>query len=361
MLKPNIYVPILKLKKGEQMALKELDKSIKNEIMPLLEIPPRDYDFEKKKFKKTVDEHLQDVGNIIQDVWGNKPVYLDMLWIDKSDRMKNGNHYVEYILDDARKLGLKIIPVVGTDRDTHYQAAVKNAIAIDKLGVCFRIIRNDFDNIDSNINHLLSSLNVTPNEVDLVIDFKSIKPKEKNRILLFLIGLIHTLPYLTEWRNLILTCTVIPKDLSEVEKNSIEVLERSEWQIWNKLVSIKKLDRIPNFGDYTISPPEPFIADPRMIKMSANIRYTSKNKFIFFKGEQLRKGYDQYHLLAQQVINHSEYYGQLYSKGDKYIFDVANKKDGPGNSTNWRYAGTNHHITVVVNELSNLNGFLTTP
>ncbi|WP_272942337.1 beta family protein [Paenibacillus elgii] len=97
--------------------------------------------------------------------------------------------------------------------------------------------------------------------------------------------------------------TAMPKDLSDAGRSAIDDIERSEWLIWKRLVQSRQLSRTPSFGDYTIANPAPFEADPRLIRMSANIRYTGDDKFIIFKGRDLRKyGYGQYLTLAAQVV-----------------------------------------------------------
>lgn len=53
------YVPILKWRQGEYQALFTLKAEVKDKVVPLLVIPPREYDFEEEKMKKTVHEHIE--------------------------------------------------------------------------------------------------------------------------------------------------------------------------------------------------------------------------------------------------------------------------------------------------------------
>jgi len=184
-----------------------------------------------------------------------------------------------------------------------------------------------------------------------------VEPETRVRTTLFLTGLLNSTPYLNEWRSLTLNGTAVPKDLSDIGRDTIEEIERSEWIIWKKLLKDNQLKRIPNFGDYAIANPAPFEADPRLIRMTANIRYTGDDKFIIFKGRDLRKyGYGQYFTLAAQVMAHTEYRGSDFSVGDYYIEEVGLQRvNKPGNQTTWRRAATNHHLTLVVTELSNVS------
>ncbi|MCC8434211.1 beta family protein [Brevibacillus sp. M2.1A] len=348
------YVPILKWKQGEQKAIELLPLTVKQGLTPLLEIPPIDWDFENEAPKKTIDEHLANVSETLSRSWGlDRPLYLDLNFIESNERMASGQHPLGYIFNQLRTDGINAIPVTGTNRDSAYQIEVISVHQRDQLGICIRLTEEDFDDLQVNIDSLLTTLGVDTTEIDLVIDYKYVNPNDRTRTALFISGLINGLPYLNSWRNLILCGTAFPKDLSDVGSNTIDQIERSEWIIWKRLIQTNRVNRTLTFGDYAIANPEPFEADPRLIRMSANIRYTGDDKFIIFKGRDLRKyGHNQYYQLAAQAVAHQEYKGAGFSAGDHYIQEVANQSTTPGNPATWRRAGTNHHLTLVVNELS---------
>lgn len=269
--------------------------------------------------------------------------------------MRDHQHPLTFIIDEARTRNVNVIPVTGTDRDADYNVAVRNAILQDGLGLALRIKEHDFGDLQTNIDSIIGSLKVLPDQVDLIVDYNYVDPQSKIRTTLFLNGLINSLPYLQGWRNIILSGTSFPENLSSVSADTVDQIERTEWLIWKKLLS-NNIGRRLIFSDYGIANPQPFDGDPRFINMSANIRYTASDKFIIFKGKATRKaGSSQYHQLATQVVNHAEYSGPNFSAGDHYIHQVSNKEDGPGNATKWRMTGTNHHLTYVTNELSSFS------
>jgi hypothetical protein len=60
--------------------------------------------------------------------------------------------------------------------------------------------------------------------------------------------------------------------------------------------------------------------------------------------------------MAKEVFNADYYFGDEFSFGDLDIKERAfnlNKK-GPGSSTNWVTIEANHHIAVVVEQLSKI-------
>lgn len=349
------YVPVLKWTQGEQKAVEALSLITKQSMTPLIEIPQIDWDFENDCPKKTIDEHLSKIGESLYSSWGiNEPLFIDLFYVDQSERMQNGTHPLSHVLQEGRARGINLIPVTDPDRDSAYQLEVMGANQTDQNGVCIRLKEAHFNNLQNHINQLLQQLNISPNEADLIIDYEYASTENKNRTLIFLKGVLSTVPFLYDWKSLTLVGTSFPADLASIDSNSTGEIERSEWLIWKDIILSLSLESSLNFGDYGISNPAPFEADPRFINMSANISYTADDKYIIFKGRMIKRyGGTQYFQLAQNVVAHNEYYGAGFSAGDYFINEVANNNDGPGNATSWRKAGTNHHLTLVIDELSN--------
>src|SRR5690606_13827598 len=136
-------------------------------------------------------------------------------------------------------------------------------------------------------------------EVDLLLDNKYFSSDKATSTFLLSSGVINNIPKLHEWRNIILAGTSFPKNLSDVGADTVDVLPRTEWIVWKKIInkSANTL-RLPVYSDYGNSHNDPFQGDPRITRMSANIRYTAKDKFIIFKGRWTRRyGFGQFHSL----------------------------------------------------------------
>ncbi|MDB5709627.1 MAG: hypothetical protein JWL96_1697 [Sphingomonas bacterium] len=73
MIRPLGYVPLLRWRQGEYLALRRLEQEQKNLIMPLVEMLDPDYDFEEQKPKKTVDAHLEKFGKRLFETWDTRP------------------------------------------------------------------------------------------------------------------------------------------------------------------------------------------------------------------------------------------------------------------------------------------------
>jgi hypothetical protein len=91
--------------------------------------------------------------------------------------------------------------------------------------------------------------------------------------------------------------------------------------------------------------------------MSAIIRYSTDDNWLLVKGRNVRDhGYEQFNDLSRLLVANPAFKGPEFSWGDKYIAACAADKERPGNATTWRKVGTNHHITLVADQLSRMAG-----
>jgi hypothetical protein len=153
----------------------------------------------------------------------------------------------------------------------------------------------------------------------------------------------------------VLAAASFPEDLSEVDAATVSTLTRREWELWSMLqrrpTLLPRQDLV--FGDYGIAHPVPKELDPRTMRMSASIRYTTPDSWLVIKGRNVRQyGFEQYFDLCRALVQRREYRGASFSWGDEFISKCAERESGPGNATTWRKVGTNHHITLVARQLA---------
>jgi ribosomal protein S19 len=353
------YVPILKWKAGEYRALKDLTDEVRAGIRPLLEMKPLPVDFDSGNPAKTLQEHLEKVPSEILKHWGkSNESLLDLPYFQPKDRMERNVHPLTFLLTQGRRLGLKLIPVVTPSRDSQYQAAVKSGVKEDEeRGLCIRLEPDDLADMDETgtvIETMLRTYEVGPELVDLVVDMKSVP--NGRQFLPVALAALRTLPRVKEWRALTLVASSFPENMTGINRDTAETLPREEWTMWQAVRRGGKVPRVPAFGDYAIAHPDPFVSeiDPRLIRVSANIRYTTNDSFLILKGRSTRDtGFDQFRDLCKWLITQSEFKGAAFSAGDKFIYECArNPKIGPGNHTTWRSVGTNHHITLAFTQIA---------
>ena len=126
------YVPILKAKQSECIALGHLDANIKPLIIPLFELQPRESD---GLLNRTV-------GQIERNWAKHLSLFLD---IDRKYLSESPNEAIHNLLCTLQRVypkGYNFIPVTGINRSNAYQKALLS-IYNAKFGICFRLVNED--------------------------------------------------------------------------------------------------------------------------------------------------------------------------------------------------------------------------
>lgn len=355
------YVPCLRWKQGEYQALFRLSPDIKSVLVPLIEVSEIGFDFEKRIDNKTVDDHLSALAKRVRDKWGAQPCFIDMHLIEASQRMATDEHPFIAVFTDLRLRGISGIPVVRLEQDSACHDAIESIIAQDERGLCLRIKIEDAakPNLALDLEKLLQSYHQNVEDCDFILDLgaPNFDPIEDFGEVLNTI--IATLPQMEKWRSFVIIGTAFPSSMAEVKRGELSIKPRSEWILYRFLVNKLRSSgiRIPTFGDYGINHPDVLRVDMRIVKPSATVRYTIDDNWLIVKGSNVRdNGFGQYRQLCQDVISSKHFFGPTYSRGDKYIDDCAKGAAPTGNLTTWRWVGSNHHLTKVVQDVANLFG-----
>ena len=354
------YVPILKGRDGEYGALSSLLPESRDRITPLLELPPIPWDFEQERPAKTIDSHLKKVGQKIERAWGpDRRLFLDFMWIAEAERMGDGMHPVQHVFASARDRRLAVVPVVGLLRGEDHLAACAEVVREDGRGVCIRLQREDFvefADLRAELQRVLAAVGVAPGMADLLLDLRALTPAQRQIDATSTLALISRIPDLARWRTFALAATSFPENLIGLPPSDCSKIPRQEWELWRDVLR-RRPSRLPTFGDYGISHPEPAEVDYRVMRPSASVRYAADGSWLVLKGRNLRDhGYEQFHDVCRELIGMTEYSGRRFSWGDKYIDDCANERVGTWNLTTWRKVGTSHHLAFVLRELANAFG-----
>jgi hypothetical protein len=352
-----IYVPMLKGKEGEFAALEGLELDIRDKITPLIEVPNVPYDYANDRPAKSLDSHVAGIGERLNRCWRSGPLYLDLPWFQNGEYLEDGRLALAAVLTDCSERGLSVIPVVSTASSESYLRAAGDHARRFGTGVCLRLLVRDFEDNDpdSATSGVLERTGpLTPENIDVLLDLEDLGT-DSGRAVLIARSVLSMLPE-GNWRRIILAGASFPSDLSEVSAARTTTLPRREWQLWQTLHKRPGPLRQHNliFGDYAVAHPVPTELDPRTMRMSASIRYTTPDSWLVVKGRNVRQyGFEQYFELSRSLVSRPEYCGRDFSWGDGYLSDCAAGVTGPGNATTWRKVGTNHHITLVARELAN--------
>lgn len=348
------YVPVLKWRQGEYQALLKLNDAVKDHVVPLIEVTPPEWDFELSKQAKSIDDHLLKFASRLKAKWGNRFAFLDTGHIPDEQAMADGSHPLAYLLNTARPNGAKLIPVTTLGRPAGFQTVIRDAMKVDKNGFALRCGLEELADPDFGA-HLLSLVGVVGtvvSDTDVILDLGA--PTFQAGFANLIVATINATPILSDVRNLVITATAYPQQLKAVQ-GLIIVYDRLEWALYREIYGLRPA-RLPIFGDYAIAVPDLISGDMRLIKPAATVRYAVDNAWIIAKGTNVRdNGYGQFKNCCAAIKTNSAYLGRGYSPGSQYIHDCSMGTVSTGNLTTWRWVGTNHHITKIVDDLSSFH------
>ncbi|KAF0145499.1 MAG: hypothetical protein FD156_780 [Nitrospirae bacterium] len=351
------YVPILKSKRAEFVALGQLAADIKTKLTPMIEVITVPWDFAKDLPRKTLKSHIDGVIEYIAKSWPNDlPMFLDLLYVASRNEIIADKHCLIYCFEALRVYKQMVIPVTNIDRDENYQEALKSILRKDKRGLCVRIQQTDLDDLDnlSNaIDTLLGKFDLAPNDCDIVLDFQALPLQEVSDPVAYISNIIRTFPNIKKWHSFTVAASNFPK-IPAMVANSTKLISREEFIIWNEIIKNGRLPKLPSFGDYAIQHPDLEDVDFRTRKIPVSLRYATPTQWLVYKGREKNKfGHAQFNKICSSLVKSNEYCGASFSEGDSYISRCAKNSDGPGRPEEWRRAGFNHHMTLVVKQLSN--------
>ncbi len=355
------YVPILRWKRAEQVALSQLIESDSICVTPLIELIP---DNVIKKGKAGKEDSILELdvatNNVIEQLvkyWGPRPFFIDLLWLTSDILKQRTGCFLEMLSQCASIYDLCFIPVTGLSRDGPYQSSVQNVLNIHHQGACLRLTNDDLKHPEfaQSIDTTLKFLKLSPDMVDIFVDFQITDQHAPT-----FDTLCNLIPNINKWRNFIVASGSFPEDLSKLHKNDVHYLDRTDWISWKDQVTSKQLPRMPIYSDYTIQHAK-YIRREGIAYPSASIRYTSDDYWLIMRGEAIRRegdgpGSAQWQANAVLLCDMPEYCNHTFSKGDKYIKEISLQHKETGSTETWLRAGINHHMTFVVRQISNLSG-----
>jgi hypothetical protein len=347
------YLPILKWKRGEILGLSELAADVKSQLTPILEIPALPYNFETESSAKSIDEHLSSMRKYVEQSigGGGRQAFIDCRFVAHELRMLNGQAPLAYLLDQLRDLNVHPCVGIGDGYSDLDHLAAREHAARAGGEVLVRMSPNI--RFRKQVDEVLNRLNVARSRCHLLIDCGQLPEDGVEQIVVAAHSSLLSVPAIDEWQSVAVAGASFPQYLGRVAPGVSE-LRRLERDVWTQLIeALAPAQRRPLYSDYGVTSKDIEELDPRMISVSANIRYTHRDAFYVFKGQSLRRAsYEQFRELSRSVVNSGVYCGEEFSWGDRYIKECAAGIVTTGNTMTWRKVATNHHLTFVVRQLN---------
>lgn len=350
------YVPSIRWRQGEYQALFHLCDAVKDRVVPLIMIPPVEYDFEENRLKRSVQEHVHPFIDRFDSKWRFRPAWIGVHDDLGQSHMDNGVDIFTYVFSELRSFLAGIVPLISLSSDADIVSSVGAIIMQDGRGVGISVRLEDLmkEDLSSRLQHLISELKADKDVVDLIIDLQApnfLPYRVFNRLLT---EKLAALVGLCRYRNLIIISTAIPDSLGAISVGLTKI-PRHDWLFFKSLVANTRDNiRLPNFGDYTLVHPKFSARDMRMVKSSGKIFYSASDYWWVQKGGVFRENKEQMYDHCARLVKEAIFKGGEYSYGDNYIDKCANREEGPSNLTRWKEVTINHHITQVVDDLAKL-------
>ncbi len=340
------YVPILKGKQSEFLALEQVSSTRKAHITPLIEIQELEGELS-----------LDRLSRRIRKSWNSEvPIFIDVDNNFLVNSPRNANSALDYIINDTRKRGYRTIPVTGLDRDVTYQQNIN--LLVRKIGeVCIRLKNSDIGNISKmieNLNELVKLLGLEYKQIDIIIDIGSFLHYQMGTFTNAVINTINNLPSLNNWRTLTVIGTSFPYSLSRFRPVTPCFTPRSEYALWQNLLTIQTIKRLPSFGDYTVVHPVMPEIDFQLVPIDAKIKYATESDWLILRWHHGRQySWDRFYDLCDILVRHPAYSGPNFCWADNKLSLCALRNTSSGNPAMWVRIGINRHLSFVADQVAN--------
>jgi len=351
------YVPFLKLKPNEIMAVKELDADLRQAVTPFFDFPYKKERTEED-FKRTAGKMFCSVTRHLE---GIPYFYLDNLDVD-SNLTVDGDHNYAHLLTVFQDL--PVVPVISIDRSPEHMQAVCDAKDSDELKIdriALRFMTEDFENfavVKDEIEEYLDDTLEKFSNLDLILDCRVCSRQNPNVLVSNITSFITDFVGIYNVSKIIVTGSSIPPSISGVLGTHHEIeLSRVELDIFDGVNEslVDSFDVVlgdygivsPNYSDIGISP------DAMLNVLAPKILYTFDRHHYIIRGGAINKterAFLQYNDFAAKIVAKPFYRGADYSFGDNYIEEKSRflgKKVMPGTIIK---PTMNTHITYMLTD-----------
>lgn len=370
-----VYMPILKWKRGEQMAVRDLSEGARQRMLPLVEVQDRPFDWERGEegsYTRSWDLHLSKIVESTAKYWGTDfEIAVDQP-MEEGDVLSKGSSAWNYLFRTLWSKGVLAVPVISSLASRRELIALRDLdappIVNGRFVLRFRgLTDSDAPSLESAgawFRDTLKRLRVRHADVDAVLDLGYLSEEGSSRfespsfehLTQECADALESIGLQGPWRSLTLASGAFPENLAGTPVG-VHRLPRRDWQLYRRVERLTGRRQGLVYGDYGISYTDVLELDPRLVRMSASLRYTHTRDWVVYKARNVKDhGFEQYRDLCKILVNGSDpYMGRHFSEGDMNYFAVAHDESvGPGNATIWRRDATNHHIHMVLNQLSDL-------
>ncbi len=328
---PAKFFPIIKWKTGEKNALSQLIYNMPD-IMPVIQI---------------IDgtdpaEFFRQLNNVFPH-----PVYIDTSVHDEDDiNCSILSNYIQF----AQRNNIPAYPILD------YQSIHNIPIGTTNVAVYLPVPSD----IGIDITTIMQMINSHTNgmKVDIFLNAGVILEQNVNLIYFaYKTMLSELIPLCQHINNFVICLTSFPESISCVQSGQTAAFQRFDISIFRDIRKMyNQIKEKINYSDYGVTKyTESELDFSRMgHAILPKVRYTTDSLYFVMKGANKPK--ITYVDLAKELVSTQYYqqYGHAFCYGDREIYLKAQGDNGIGNNTNWVTYCCNHHLSVVLTQLSML-------
>ncbi|MGV0986656.1 MAG: beta family protein [Limnohabitans sp.] len=339
------YLPILKWKQGERIALRNLKGDQWDGVVPLIELQPISAAPNFPSLQAALPDYLDKIAkDLVKALPEGTACAIDTRYVS-TGYTKQAQLLYAVSLRLGKLTDRQILPVI-TSALAQSEAAQLERIAehFDEI-----IVRIDAPSVDvAQVQPIIELVKdaFKNGAVHVVVDQFSLVGKD------YKVVATAIKPYLDEAvasksASVTIAGGSFPVNLIGFKQGTFDI-ERVEWKVWKQIRKGSAYADI-RYSDYCVTNPalSPEM-DPTQMNPSVAIRYAADGHWRLFKAGGFKKGApNQYMALCQLLLSDSVYTDPTYSYGDKCYADAASAKLGNGNPSSWRRDATNHHLVLT--------------
>ena len=343
------YLPILKWKQGERIALRELTMAQWDGIVPLLELPAISAAPDVESLRAALPNYTQKIaGHLAKAIPEAKPVAIDVRWVAPS-YTKQARLLLVICRLLAKQSERKIIPAISELMLVNDVVDLAKLVEFDPIAI--RISVRDVDAIQ--IAPLVAAATkegLTKKRLHLVLDQYSIVRGDPKAI--FTTVRPHIDAALSiGCGSVTLAGGSFPVDLIGYKQGAHDI-PRVQWRIWEMAKAKRDYEKLL-YSDYAVTNPGPLPdLDPRQVNPSVAIRYAADGFWRLYKAGGFKRGApNQYRGLCNLLLLDKIYSSATFSYGDQCYDEAARGSKGNGNPSSWRRDATSHHLVFTKSQL----------
>lgn len=355
----QVYSPVLRLKAGECDAMALLAPDIRTRILPLFVVPPPN---ERDPELGRVLDPLELVAlsaKRLGRAWPLRPCLLDPKFLfEKLDveiapialarffKLAQANSAVPWLVADL------------TDLEQFLGRGALAVLDASKGPLALRLRPEDIEDpgVAARIQRVLLSLVRKPSETILILHFGNTDFTDTSVVAEVMVATLQRVMGIGLWAHVVWQATSYP-EVNPAQPGGMTVLKRGEWLAYREACKLDPVvKRFMMFGDFAADSAKFNFSTTKGVIVIPHFRYSTSDKWLVSRAAKAGERSVEMPLLAARIESSEHFAGRNFSRGDRYVFDVA-RGILTGGPRNWRCANTVHHLTQVSADVGSLMGY----